>query len=110
MPISPSSTDEPGATRDGIEQEKGPHCRRGRSAGRRNRLGRGRVGRQRGVRCGGSATVEGGRRGTSRPSFENTLPQIATDIRGIGTIDKALPWLCEEDPDLVVKSLIDFLA
>jgi pimeloyl-ACP methyl ester carboxylesterase len=47
---------------------------------------------------------------TSRQWFEYTLPQIATDIRGIITIDKALHWLCEEDPDLVAKSLIDFLA
>ena len=47
---------------------------------------------------------------TSRPWFENTLPQIATDIRGIITVDKALHWLCEEDPELVSKSLIDFLA
>jgi len=33
---------------------------------------------------------------TSRPWFENTLPQIATDLRGIITVDKALHWLCEE--------------
>jgi pimeloyl-ACP methyl ester carboxylesterase len=46
----------------------------------------------------------------SRPWFEYTLPQIATDIRGIITVDKALHWLCEEDPELVSKSLIDFLA
>ncbi|WP_328519782.1 alpha/beta fold hydrolase [Kribbella sp. NBC_00359] len=47
---------------------------------------------------------------TSRQWFEYTLPQIATDIRGIITVDKALHWLCEEDPDLVASSLLDFLA
>ena len=47
---------------------------------------------------------------TSRQWFEYTLPQIAADIRGIITVDKALHWLCEEDPDLVTKSLLDFLV
>lgn len=47
---------------------------------------------------------------TSRRWFENTLAQIATDIGGIITVDKALRGLCEEDPELVSRSLIDFLA
>ena len=39
-----------------------------------------------------------------------TLPATAADIRGIITVDEALHWLCEEDPDLVTKSLLDFLV
>ncbi|MEU4579729.1 alpha/beta hydrolase [Nonomuraea sp. NPDC023979] len=46
----------------------------------------------------------------TRPWFEGTLPQVATDVRGIVTVDKALHWLCEEDPELVSRSLTHFFA
>ncbi|WP_433257514.1 alpha/beta hydrolase [Streptosporangium sp. CA-135522] len=46
----------------------------------------------------------------TRPWFEGTLPQVATDVRGIVTVDKALHWLCEEDPELVSQSLAQFFA
>ncbi|MGW0811217.1 hypothetical protein [Nonomuraea sp. NPDC002799] len=44
----------------------------------------------------------------TRPWFEGTLPQVATDVRGIVTVDKALHWLCEEDPALASRSLTQF--
>jgi pimeloyl-ACP methyl ester carboxylesterase len=46
----------------------------------------------------------------TRPWFEGTLPHVATDVRGIVTVDKALHWLCEEDPELVSRSLTQFFA
>ncbi|MEV4061743.1 hypothetical protein [Nonomuraea dietziae] len=46
----------------------------------------------------------------TRPWFEGTLPHVATDVRGIVTVDKALHWLCEEDPELVSRSLAQFFA
>jgi pimeloyl-ACP methyl ester carboxylesterase len=46
----------------------------------------------------------------TRPWFEGTLPHVATDVRGIVTVDKALHWLCEEDPETVSRSLAQFFA
>ncbi|MGW2160381.1 hypothetical protein [Nonomuraea sp. NPDC001699] len=42
--------------------------------------------------------------------YEGTLPQVATGVRDIVTVDKALHWLCEEDPELVSRSSAQFFA
>ncbi|MEV6925149.1 alpha/beta hydrolase [Dactylosporangium sp. NPDC051485] len=44
------------------------------------------------------------------PWFQATLPNVATDVRGIVTVDKALHWLADEDPELVARSLAAFFG
>lgn len=42
--------------------------------------------------------------------FEHTLPQVATDVRKIVTVDDTLHWLSEEKPELVSRLLTDFFS
>ncbi|MVU82522.1 alpha/beta fold hydrolase [Nocardia sp. ET3-3] len=44
------------------------------------------------------------------PAFQQTLPKLATDLRDIIEVDKARHWLCDEDPDLVIRSLTTHFA
>jgi pimeloyl-ACP methyl ester carboxylesterase len=44
------------------------------------------------------------------PWFQGVLPNVATDVREIVTVHKALHWLADEDPELVSRSLTDFFG
>jgi hypothetical protein len=42
--------------------------------------------------------------------LQGALPNVATDIRGVVSVNKALHWLADEDPELVSRSLTDFFG
>ncbi|KAA2266539.1 alpha/beta hydrolase [Solihabitans fulvus] len=44
------------------------------------------------------------------PWFQGTLPRIATDVRGVVKFEKSLHWLCDEEPELVCRSLLGFIG
>jgi pimeloyl-ACP methyl ester carboxylesterase len=44
------------------------------------------------------------------PWFQGALPNVATDIRAVVSVNKALHWLADEDPELVSRSLTDFFG
>lgn len=44
------------------------------------------------------------------PDFRDKLPNLASDLRDIVLVDKALHWLCEEDPELVLRALTEHFA
>lgn len=46
----------------------------------------------------------------STPWFQGVLPYLTNDLRGIITVPNTLHWLADENPQLVIQSLTDFIG